>query len=171
MWVGDRILTLADLWPDETRAMIVGLNPAPKSVEIRHYYQGASGRRQLLRLADAGLFQTPAQGTFFEQAALTAGVGFTDLVKRPTRGEGDLAPAELARGRASLMDALRAREVPLVVCVFRQPADAIMGAKSTVGFQATPTPWGGKLFRMPGPFEKADTVARHMAALRDHLAR
>ncbi|WP_292791006.1 MULTISPECIES: uracil-DNA glycosylase family protein [unclassified Microbacterium] len=169
VWMGDPILTLADLWPDKTRAMIVGLNPASKSVEIGHYYQGTSGRRQLLRLANAGLFQMPAQGTFFEEAALTAGVGFTDLVKRPTRGEGDLAPAELARGRASLMDALRAREVPLVVCVFRQPADAVMGTKSTVGFQATPTPWGGKLFRMPGPFDRADRVDSQMQALKDAL--
>lgn len=149
--------------------MIVGLNPAPKSVAIGHYYQGASGRCQLLRLADAGLLQVPAQGTFFEEAALTAGVGFTDLVKRPTRGEGDLAPAELAYGRTSLMDALRAREVPLVVCVFRQPADAIMGLKSTVGFQETPTPWGGKLFRMPGPFERADRVDDQMRALKVEL--
>lgn len=163
------VLTLADIWPHKTTAMIVGLNPAPKSVAIGHYYQGTSGRRQLLRLADAGLFRKPAQGTFFEEAAQTAGVGFTDLVKRPTPGEGDLAPSELAHGRDSLMGALRARKVPLVVCVFRQPADAIMGVKSTVGFQTIPTPWGGRLFRMPGPFERADRVDSQMRALKDEL--
>lgn len=165
VWMGDPILTLADLWPDETRAMIVGLNPAPKSVETGHYYQGTFGRRQLLRLADARIFQKPAQGTFFEEAALASGVGFTDLVKRPTRGEGDLPSAEVAFGRNALVEALRRDAVPLVVCVFRQPADAVMGGKSVVGFQAEPTPWGGALFRMPGPFERADRVSAVMKAL------
>lgn len=169
--MGEDVLTLADIWPQTPRAMIVGLNPAPKSVEIGHYYQGASGRRQLLRLAEAGLFAPPTGGTFFEETARAAGVGFTDLVKRPTRGEGDLPRSELAHGRAALADALRAREVPLVVCVFRQPADAIMGGKSVVGFQAAPTPWGGALFRMPGPFERADRVDVQMRALSDALAR
>ncbi|PTT22943.1 hypothetical protein DBR36_00940 [Microbacterium sp. HMWF026] len=88
VWMGDPILTLADIWPDETRAMIVGLNPAPKSVEIGHDYQGASGRRQLLRLTKAGLLYSPAPDTYFEESALASGVGWTDPVKRPTRGRG-----------------------------------------------------------------------------------
>lgn len=168
-WMGEDVFTLADIWPEVPRAVIVGLNPAPRSVEIGHYYQGASGRRQLLRLAEAGLFNPPAHGTFFEEAALAAGVGFTDLVKRPTRGEGDLPRTDLAHGRAALMDALRDHQVPLVVCVFRHPADAVMGGRSIVGFQMTPTPWGGALFRMPGPFEKTDAVAAQMAPLQDFL--
>ena len=58
-WMGEPVLTLAALWPEQPRAMIVGLNPAPASVEVGHYYQGRSGQRQLLRLADAGLFEGP----------------------------------------------------------------------------------------------------------------
>lgn len=169
-WKGDDLLTLADIWPEKPRAMIVGLNPAPGSVAAGHYYQGASGRRQILRLAEAGLFPAPSDGTYFEAAALASGVGFTDLVKRPTRGENDLASAELAHGRALLVEALRARGVPLVVCVFRQPADAIMGGKSVVGFQDRSTPWGGRLFRMPGPFERADRVEARLRVLREALS-
>ncbi len=31
-WMGVRTLTLADIWPEHPRAMIVGINPAPSSV-------------------------------------------------------------------------------------------------------------------------------------------
>lgn len=170
VWMNQEVLTLADLWPERPRAMIVGLNPAPRSVEVGHYYQGASGRRQLLRLARAGLFASPSSDTHFEETALASGVGFTDLVKRPTRGEGDLSKAELLHGRALLLGALRSRDVPLVVCVFRQPADAVMGSRSVVGFQSNTTPWGGLLFRMPGPFERADVAEARMRELSDALS-
>lgn len=65
--MGTPTLTLADLWPDEVRAMIVGLNPAPKSVSLGHYYQGPSGQRQLNRLVACGLFPAPRTGSFFEE--------------------------------------------------------------------------------------------------------
>ena len=65
-WMGTRVLTLADVLPQQPAAMIVGLNPAPASVEAGHYYQGRSGQRQLLRLANAGLFAVPTQDKYFE---------------------------------------------------------------------------------------------------------
>jgi TDG/mug DNA glycosylase family protein len=170
VWIGEEVLSLADIWPETPRAMIVGLNPAPKSVSVGHYYQGPVGQRQLARLADAGLFTATAGSPYFEEPALSAGVGFTDLVKRPTVGEGDVLKDEQAHGPAELIANLSARAVPLVICVFRHPADAIMGRKSEVGFQTQPTPWDGKLFRMPGPFDKAATVRDHMIALHGFLS-
>lgn len=170
-WMGTPVLTLADLWPNPTRAMIVGLNPAPTSVAVGHYYQGATGQRQLNRLADAGLFERPSVGTFFEESALAAGVGFTDLVKRPTVGENDVPRSEQKLGRDRLTAELQRHEVPLVVCVFRHPADAILGRKSVVGFQEPPIAGARQLFRMPGPFENAEQASAIMATLRQFLAR
>jgi TDG/mug DNA glycosylase family protein len=169
VWMGEEVLSLADIWPEAPRAMIVGLNPAPKSVAIGHYYQGNVGQRQLARLADAGLFSMASDSPYFEEPALSARVGFTDLVKRPTAGEGDVPKTEQTYGRAELLASLSSRAVPLVICVFRHPADAIMGLKSQVGFQSQPMPWDGKLFRLPGPFDKATTVGKHMSALSDFL--
>lgn len=168
-WMGASVLTLADVWPEPTTAMIVGLNPALKSVAAGHYYQGAVGQRQLLRLADAGLFRRPNDG-YFENEAIAAGVGFTDLVKRPTASEADVPRHEQDHGRDVLIAELASRTVPLVVCVFRQPADAILDGKSVVGFQPQTTPWGGALFRMPGPFENAARSEVVMAALREYLS-
>jgi TDG/mug DNA glycosylase family protein len=171
VWLGERVLTLEDVWPDQPRAMIVGLNPAPASVEVGHYYQGRSGQRQLSRLADAGLFRRPEPGsTYFERVALEAGIGFTDVIKRPTRGEKDVTARELEFGRKVLDRALRRREVPLVICVFRQPVTALLGATGTPGFQAQTTTWGARVFRMPGPFAPADEVVQTMATLSQAIA-
>lgn len=58
-WMGEPVVTLEDVWPARPRAVIVGLNSTPTSVAAGHYYQGRLGQRQLLRLADAGLFRRP----------------------------------------------------------------------------------------------------------------
>lgn len=169
-WLGERVLTLADIWPPEPRAMIVGLNPAPRSVAAGHYYQGTSGRRQLDRLVAAGLFPA-SDGPYFEDAALGAGIGFTDIVKRPSVGERDVTRAEIAHGRTVLTEALAARAVGLVVCVFRHPADALLGTTTKPGMQGARTSWGGQVFRMPGPYASRQDVRDVMGELTRALAR
>lgn len=145
-WMSESVLTLEDVWPGRPRAMIVGLNPAPASVAVGHYYQGRSGQRQLLRLADAGLFRRPEFGsTYFEQTALDARVGFTDMVKRPTHGEKEVSQKEIEFGREALNTELEARDVPLVICVFRHPVTALLGTSGTPGFQEQTTRWGARV--------------------------
>lgn len=169
-WLGAEVLTLADLWPEQPRAMIVGLNPAPPSVAAGHYYQGKVGQLQLRRLAQAGLFPMPI-GRYFEEPALSVGVGFTDIVKRPSRGEGDVRKDEIAHGASKLGEKLTAQGVPLIVCVFRHPVAALLGSAGTPGMQSRRTAWGAQVFRMPGPFDRRDRVIETMAELREHLAR
>lgn len=123
---GQSLVTLADLWPDPCRAVIVGVNPAPKSVDAGHYYQGSNGRTAITRLRAAGLLP-PAHGGSADDEAFASGIGFTDLVKRPTRSANDLTPAEMAAGRAELRDKLAAHAVPLVVCVFKPAVAALLG--------------------------------------------
>ena len=164
-WMGTRVLTLADLWPDKPRAMIVGLNPAPPSVEAGHYYQGRIGQRQIRRLVQAGLFAAPASGTFVEENALAAGVGFTDIVKRPTPREGGVTAEELAHGRALLARQLEERGVELVLCVFRHPVKALLGQDGSPGFQPQRTSWGARVFRLPGPMQDTAAATAVMAEL------
>lgn len=170
-WLGDEIITLADLWPEHPRAMVVGLNPAPKSVEAGHYYQGRAGQRQLMRLVDAGIIGAP-NGSHFEASALEAGIGFTDLVKRPTRSERDVtAAAELAHGKRELEAALAARGIPLVICVFRHPVDALLGRTEAPGVQSKRASWGATVFRMPGPYAPTAEADAVMDMLSPLLAR
>lgn len=168
-WMGEDVLTLAELWPERPRAMVIGLNPAPVSVAAGHYYQGRVGRTQMKRLAAAGLFAWPADGKF-EANALSGGVGFADLVRRPTVGEDDVSAAELAHGRTHLEDRLSEAGAPLVICVFRHPVKALLGVEGAPGLQSRRTKSGSKVFRMPGPFAAANDAQRVMAILVDELA-
>lgn len=167
-WMGQEVLTLADVWPEEARAAIVGLNPAPISVELGHYYQGNVGQRQLRKLAEAGVLAAP-RGRQFEEVARASGVGLTDIVKRPTRGEGDVGADELAHGAKLLTDKLEQRAVPLVICVFRHPVQVLLGSEGRPGLQSQRTAWGAQVFRMPGPFEKRDVAAQVLSDLTELL--
>jgi TDG/mug DNA glycosylase family protein len=166
-WRGDSVLTLRDVWSEHLRAIIVGLNPAPLSVAAGHYYQGQTGQRQLGRPANAGIIARPS-GRAFEEVAILAGLGFTDLVKRPTRGERDVGSTELEIGRRALREKLAMRDVPLVICVFRHPVKAMLGSDSAPGLQIRQTSWGADVFRMPDPFDakdRASTVMDELASL------
>ncbi|PTL71767.1 hypothetical protein C1I63_02180 [Rathayibacter caricis DSM 15933] len=163
-WLGEEVLTLADVWPESLRAVVVGLNPAPASVDAGHYYQGKTGQRQLGRLVDAGVMSRPP-ARHFEEVALAAGIGFTDVVKRPTRSEGGVGAIEIEYGRRTLNDKLAALDVPLVICVFRHPVGALLGDEGRPGLQAGRTEWGAMVFRLPGPFDERDRAAAVMATL------
>lgn len=162
--------TLADLWPEEPRAVIVGLNPSPVSVEAGHYYQGPVGRRQMSRLRDAGLFGPVEDIRRADDVAFAQGIAFTDVVKTPSSRATGLSRAEIAAARGPLVEKLRARRVPLVVSVFSYAADALVGGKSVVGFQPETTDWGARVFRMPSPYAPLAEVGRVMGALAAHLA-
>ena len=160
-------LSLADLWPTPCRAVVVGVNPAPHSVEIGHYYQGANGARQMGRLREAGLLPPPGGG-FVDDEAVAVGVGFTDVVKRPTARATDLSRAELATGRKVLREALAERGVPLVVCVFKPAAVALLGSVDAPGLQRDS--FGtSRVFLMPGPYLRSVEVRVVMAQLAAHL--
>lgn len=164
---GALILTLADLWPELCRAVIVGVNPAPRSVEAGHYYQGAAGRRALARLRTAGLLP-PDGGGFADDEAVAAGVGFTDVVKRPTRRATDLSARELAEGRERLRAGPQVRRVPLIVCVFKPAVEALLDRAAPPGFQPEEFA-GSRVFRLPGPYAPSAEAERVMGELAAHL--
>jgi hypothetical protein len=59
------------------------INPAPTSVQAGHYYQGNLGQRFFARLRQARLLEYVEDG-YEDDAAFASGIGFTDVVKRPT---------------------------------------------------------------------------------------
>lgn len=166
-WMGQPVLTLADLWPDSPKAVVVGVNPAPASVTAGHYYQGKNGRTAMARLRAAGV--VPVADGFDDDAALAAGIAFTDIVKRPTTNAKALTRSELEHGRALLLTELRRRDVPLIVCVFKPAAEAILGVVGPPGMQAVRTETGSAVFRMPGPYDPLAKVATSMQELVDFL--
>jgi TDG/mug DNA glycosylase family protein len=166
-WMGSQVLTLADLVPDTPRAVVVGINPAPTSVAAGHYYQGRLGRGFFARLRAIGAI--PETGGWDDDAALAAGIGFTDIIKRPTPRAADLRPDEFAHGRPLLQERLQAWKPPMVIFTFKKTADVVLGSASGVGM--LPVIFSeAHVFVMPSPYAKAEEARTHLTVLRDRIS-
>lgn len=150
-WMDEPVLTLEDLLRPGLRAVAVGVNPAPDSVAAGHYYQGSYGQTFFRRLRKAGL--VPDGERFEDDRAFAAGIGFTDVVKRPTTGVKDLRPGELEHGRALLEPTLAALDVPLVIFAFKTAAETLLGPLPPYFYGLVPRRRLGtaRVFVMPGP--------------------
>ena len=150
--MGDRVETLEDLLRPGLRAVCVGINPSPVSVQAGHYYQGILGQRFLARLRYVGLVDGGWRG-FEDDAAFAAGVGFTDIVKRPTRDAAALSAAEFEHGRRMLKSKLEAQRPALVIFTFKKAAVKLLGSFAGNGFVPGLNLANSEVFVMPAPFE------------------
>ncbi len=64
--MGEQVTTLADLLRPGLRAVCVGINPSPVSVEAGHYYQGRLGQVFFARLREAGVLPVRQLAERFE---------------------------------------------------------------------------------------------------------
>lgn len=95
------------------RLLFVGINPGLVSAAAGHYY--ANPRNAFWRLLHEGGL-TPIRLRPDEDARMPAfGCGLTDIVKRPSRGAGDLRAVEFAAGRRRLARLVK-RLKPRAVC-------------------------------------------------------
>ena len=99
---------------------MVGINPSPVSVDAGHYYQGRLGKRFFAALSDAGVL--PAGSGFEDDRAYAVGLGFTDVVHRPTPRATDLRPGELEHGRQLLERRLTELEISRIIFTFKAAA-------------------------------------------------
>ena len=164
VWEGDEVETLADLLRPDLRAVCVGVNPSPVSVSAGHYYQGRVGQGFWQRLRRANVLQATGSG-FEDDAAFAAGVGFTDIVKRPTARADGLRDGELERGRAELLEKLNRFRPGLVIFTFKKTAVALLGPFDGHGHRPELEVAGIPSFVMPGPYERADRVDQALKAL------
>jgi TDG/mug DNA glycosylase family protein len=165
--MGTEVETLADLLPADPKIVCVGINPAPTSVAVGHYYQGRQGQRFFARLVQAGVLQPVSEG-FEDDAAVAAGVGFTDLVKRPTARANEVRLDELRHGREVLERKLAHAGTPALVFPFKAAAVALVGTFDGNGW--LPRQFGGcRLFVMPGPYEKRASADATIAMLGPQL--
>ena len=164
-WMGRDVITLAEIWPRNIRAMIVGINPSETSVRAGHYFQGQGARRQMMKLVEKDLMALSGDKRYFEQAALEAGIGLADVVRRPTPSARSVPSSELNYGRTILEAKLALREVPLIIGLYAAPIRLLTRNASRPGFQNELTSWGARMFRMPGPFHEAADAAAVMDTL------
>jgi TDG/mug DNA glycosylase family protein len=164
-WMGLPEETLQDLLRPGLRAVCVGINPSRVSVQAGHYYQGRLGRLFLRRLREVGLLSRDAPG-YEDDVLFSAGVGFTDLVKRATARAGELRPDELAHGRARLLTKLEEVDAPLVIFTYKKTAEVLFGRFRGVGLLPGQDLLAGDAFVMPGPYAPRQQAAETLDELR-----
>jgi len=169
-WMGNTVLTLEDLLRPGMRAVAVGINPAPISVACGHYYQGRSGRRILARLRQANLIEE-TDDEFEDDAAFAAGLGFTDVIKRPTMGAKELQRAEFEYGRELLLKNVELYRPKLLVFTFKRAAQAVFGRFQGNGFVPGLRLGQSEVYVMPGPMENHVTARPTLARLAERVRR
>jgi TDG/mug DNA glycosylase family protein len=167
-WRGEQIETLEDLLRPGLRAVCVGINPSPVSVAAGHYYQGRLGKLFFARLQRAGLIP-PAEPGGEDDAAFACGIGFTDLVKRPSARAHDLGNDEFAAGRSELERKLARYRPELIIFTFKKTATVLCGAFPGHGFvdgvEVAEIPG----FVMPGPYAKTSVAEAALSQLRQRM--
>jgi double-stranded uracil-DNA glycosylase len=164
-WMGQRIETLRDLLSPEVRVVCVGINPSPVSVAQGHYFQGPLGKRFFNRLRVAGLLPPDSTG-WDDDAAFQRGIGFTDIVKRPTPRAGDVSREEFEYGRTDLEHRLATVAPELIVFTFKRTAEVVFGTFLGCGMRGE-TWLGARVFVMPSPYASsadADPVLAELTA-------
>ncbi len=111
---GVETVTLKELLRPGLRPVLVGINPSPISVATGHYYKGRLGQRFWGRLQSAGIASDLSMG-LEDDAALEQGLGFADVVRRPTPRSIDASDAEMSEGAESLVGRLRVAQGAVVV--------------------------------------------------------
>jgi TDG/mug DNA glycosylase family protein len=165
--MGQEVSTLEDLLRPGLHAVVVGINPALVSVATGHYYQGRAGQALYRRLREVGLL-APGEG-FDDDRAFGAGVGFTDVVKRPSRSADEVSPEELEHGRGALLAKLERCQPGFVIFSFKGAATTLLGPFDGFGFVPGLHLGPTDLFVMPRPWEKREPARAALDALADRV--
>jgi TDG/mug DNA glycosylase family protein len=153
--------TLPDLLAEGLAVAFVSINPSLYSVEHGHYFARRSNKfwpcisgSILTRPARKGL-GVDRLGPEHDRALQRFGIGFTDLVKRPTVRAADVSAAEFAGAVGTLLEKVR-RFRPRVACFhgvtgYRHVQRALLGdGEVCLGLQAVRLE-GTRVFVVPNP--------------------
>jgi len=154
--------TLPDLLVDGLDVVFVGINPSVYSAERGRYFARPGNRfwpclsRSVLSVRARTALGVEVLGPEHDRLLQQYGIGFTDVVKRPTPKASDLSAAELAGGVAVLLEKI-ARHKPRIACFhgitgYRAVHDLLVGKATpialglqTVQLDAT------RIFLVPNP--------------------
>lgn len=113
--------TLPDYLAPGLDLVFVGINPGLYSVARGHYFARPTSRfwpafsASRLSARARQMLETATLGPEHDAALLRAGIGFTDVVKRPSANAADLSPRDFAEWAPRLLARLR-RHRPRVAC-------------------------------------------------------
>ena len=105
--------TLPDYLQPGLDIIFVGINPGFHSAEVGHYF--ATGRNRFWPAFNAAEMTPVPLGPETDDQVLRYGIGFTDVVKRPTRSMSELKAAEFNEGAEVLLKKMLGFQ-PRLVC-------------------------------------------------------
>ncbi len=108
-----RLETLPDYLRRGLDVVLIGLNPSAYSVRAGHYF--ANPRNRFWRAISAANLAGKPVGPENDAELLEAGIGFTDVVKRPTPQASGLSAADYRRDAPSLREKLLSYS-PSIAC-------------------------------------------------------
>jgi len=163
--------TLPDYLRPGLRLVFIGINPGYYSAQVGHYY-ARIGNLFWWSLSNSGLVKQPV--TAQEDATLLdQGIGFTDVVKRPTHSSGDLRQDEFDIGAKGALEKLQLYK-PETACFV-----GLLGATAFIGRGVRPGPLSEKigstrLFAVPSPSRRnahygKDVILGHFRQLCDFV--
>ena len=133
-------MTLPDLLRPNLDLVFVGINPSIYSVEMGHYFARKTNRfwpclsASSLSLSIRQTLGVDRLDPSHDVILLEHGIGFTDVVKRPTARADELTPAEFAAGARDLVAKLEKFQ-PKIACF-----QGIMGFRPFLQFLAPALP-------------------------------
>lgn len=135
--------TLADFIDDEVEVLSVGLNPSPNSVRCGYPFATPQNRFwSALNRSRLGAGAYPAGIASMRRLLTEDHIGFTDVVKRPTRGASDLRARDF-REWVPILNAKIERYRPLVVWFHGKVAYRNYVRYGT-GYDKREIDWGGQ---------------------------
>lgn len=159
---GQKVRTLKELLRGGLKAVFVGINPAPLSVERGHYYQGRLGQRFWNRLREYGIAPVLPDGTEDDVAFDDYDYGFSDLIRRPTASSKDLSKDEMSAAVPDLEVRLsKLGDLPIIVFVFERAREFAGPHLERKGY---------RVLRMPGPYAKKEDEKKVMNELKKALS-
>jgi double-stranded uracil-DNA glycosylase len=119
--MNDAQQTLPDYLEAGLALVFVGINPGLYSAQVGHYFARKTNRfwpsfsRSRLSAAAREGLGKEGLGPEDDGALLSFGIGFTDVVKRPTNNAAQLSPVDYREGAPELLSKLE-RFQPVVAC-------------------------------------------------------
>lgn len=177
LFVGNQsVRTLRDILPEKPglKALFIAKVPAPKSVDVGHYFQGKQGRMFWNRLTDYKLLKSTTE--FEDDSLLSHGFGITDIVKIPRSYGNEPSNAEYRSGMDRIMSLIEVHSPKVVIFIYKGVLDQMLRLhfdvkqKSDYGFNVPLKPYfGARVFVFPLPGTRC-TAVQADAAMRE-LAR
>jgi len=123
----DDVETLPDILPtnESLKILFIAKAPAPKSVRIGHYFQGAHGKVFFGKLIEYGLFAVPP-GEFEDTQFSKYKYGITDIIKRPREYGDEPSDTEYREGIERILQIIKTHDPKVLVFVYKKVLDKIL---------------------------------------------